>query len=257
MVRLLCTLLVLCVCFVLPTWSEDGQSKQVYEIRSYLLGENGDPEAIDQYLSDALVPALNRHGVEKVGVFTNAESDESGSPRIVVMIPYDSANQMHTLQKKIHTDESYLKDAKAYLDRANKNAPHGRVSSELLEAMDCMPKFEAHLADNAKRVYELRVYESANERLGNLKVHMFNNGEVPIFLDCEIQPVFLGQAIVGPQTPNLTYLTVYKDEATRLKAWDAFRAHPDWQVLKGVTKYKGTVSKIDKFVLVPKSYSQL
>jgi hypothetical protein len=86
---------------------------------------------------------------------------------------------------------------------------------------------------------------------------MFNNGEVPIFLDCGIQPIFIGQSLLGPQTPNLTYLTLYPDEDARLKAWQAFRKHPDWQVLKEVAKYKGTVSHIDKYVLVPKPYSRM
>lgn len=63
--------------------------------------------------------------------------------------------------------------------------------------------------------------------------------------------------MIGPRTPNLTYLTVYANEQARNAAWKAFRVHPDWLVLKEVAKYKGTVSHIDKFVLVPKSYSQM
>ena len=125
--------------------------------------------------------------------------------------------------------------------------------------MDCMKQLKVPdgSLDNQDRVYELRVYESPNERLGNLKVDMFNSGEVPIFLDCGIQPIFIGQAVVGPQTPNLTYLTMYPGEQARGDAWKAFRVHPDWNVLKEVAKYQGTVSRIDKFVLVPKSYSQM
>ena len=61
--------------------------------------------------------------------------------------------------------------------------------------MDCMPllKVPKNQLENHDRVFELRVYESANERLGDLKVHMFNNGEVPIFLDCGIQPILSGK----------------------------------------------------------------
>lgn len=238
------------------TTAADG-GNQFYEIRSYVLGEKGDPDAIDQYLSKALVPALNRSGISAVGVFTNAANDKSGSPRIVVAIPYDSPDQMVAVQKKVDVDEQYQKEATDYL--ARNKGPYQRIQSELLSAMDCWPalKVADGSLENDKRVYELRVYESSNERLGHLKVHMFNNGEVPIFLDSGISPVFIGRAVVGPQTPNLTYLTMYPDDAARLKAWDAFRAHPDWQVLKKVAKYKGTVSKIDTYVLVPKAYSQM
>ncbi|MEM9646013.1 MAG: NIPSNAP family protein, partial [Planctomycetota bacterium] len=100
-----------------------------------------------------------------------------------------------------------------------------------------------------------RLYESANERLAATKVDMFNQGEVPIFLDCGIQPVFIGKCLIGPQRPSLTYLTVYPDDAARLKAWKAFSSHPDWKVLRAKPVYANTVSHIDKLVLTPKPYS--
>lgn len=232
---------------------------QHYEVRSYILGEKGDAAVIDEYLSKALLPALKRQGIGSVGVFQNAANDESGSARIVVAIPYDSADDVAKVQKAVHADAEYQSAGADYLGRMKKNAVYQRIQSELLVAMDCWPKSKVPDGSltNEKRVYELRVYESATEQLGHLKVDMFNNGEVPIFLDCKIQPIFIGQGVIGPQTPNLTYLTMYTNEEERLKAWDAFRAHPDWKVLSKVAKYKGTVSKIDKFVLVPKSYSQM
>ncbi len=243
--------------FSAPETSAD--QPQLYEVRSYLLGEKPDVAAIDQYLGQALIPALERHGVGPVGVFTNSENDESGSPRIVVVIPYDNVGQITEVKAKLAGDQQYLADADAYLKREPKNPAYQRIQSELLSAMDCWSELKVAKGslENDKRVYELRVYESANERLGDLKVDMFNNGEVPIFLDCKIQPIFIGQCVVGPQTPNLTYLTLYENEQARNEAWQAFRVHPDWNVLKKVAKYKGTVSHIDKYVLVPKPYSQM
>tara|TARA_R110002049_G_scaffold2750_2_gene21665 strand:+ start:525101 stop:525880 length:780 start_codon:yes stop_codon:yes gene_type:complete len=232
---------------------------QYYEVRSYLLSEKSDTKAIDTYLEDALLPALQRQGIGPIGVFTNAPSDESGSPRIVVVIPYDSPNQIATVKKNVAADADYQSAAEPLLGRQKNDAAYDRIQSELLVAMDCMPKLNvtSESLSNSNRVYELRLYESPTEKLGDLKVDMFNNGEVPIFYDCGIQPVFIGQGLIGPQTPNLTYLTTYPSDAARLKAWEAFKVNPDWQVLKVVEKYKGTVSKIDKFVLMPKPYSQM
>lgn len=236
-----------------------ADSPQYYEIRSYLLGEQGDAEAIHQYLRDALIPAMKRQHVGPIGVFHNAAEDESDSPRIVVVIPYEDADAIPVCKSKLTEDATYQKAAESYLARGPKNSPYERIESELLVAMDCMPllKVPKNQLENHDRVFELRVYESANERLGDLKVHMFNNGEVPIFLDCGIQPIFIGQAIIGPFTPNLSYLTAYPSEKARNEAWTAFRAHPDWQVLKKISKYAGTVSKIHKYVLTPAAYSQI
>ena len=236
-----------------------AESPQYYEIRSYLLGKQGDAGAIHQYLRDAFLPALNRQEMGPIGVFQNSAEDQTDSARIVVVIPYESADAITVCKNRLAKDAEYQKAAKTYLSRGPKNSPYERIESELLVAMDCMPllKVPKNQLANTERVFELRVYESANERLGDLKVHMFNNGEVPIFLDCGIQPIFIGQAIIGPFTPNLSYLTAYPSETARNEAWVAFRSHPDWQVLKKISKYEGTVSKIYKYVLTPAEYSQI
>lgn len=252
-------LLLSSIAMLLTGSSVTADSPQYYEIRSYLLGEQGDAEAIHQYLRDALVPAMKRQDAGPIGVFRNATENESDSPRIVVVIPYESADAITVCKNRLAKDAEYQKAAKTYLNRGPKNSPYERIESELLVAMDCMPllKVPKNQLANTERVFELRVYESANERLGDLKVHMFNNGEVPIFLDCGIQPIFIGQAIIGPFTPNLSYLTAYPSETARNEAWAAFRSHPDWQVLKKISKYEGTVSKIYKYVLTPAEYSQI
>jgi NIPSNAP len=261
MYRLCLTLIVFLGGFALTsgiTNAADAE-RQLYEVRTYLLGDSGDEAAIDAYLSDALLPALKRQGIGPVGVLTNAAQDETGVRQIVVVIPYANANQMLSAAGKLASDETYNAAAKDYLARGPKEAPYARIRSELLVAMDCWTdvKVPEGTLSNKDRVYELRLYESPNERLGATKVDMFNAGEVPIFLDCKIQPIFIGQAVIGPQTPSLTYLTVYPNEKARNESWVAFRAHPDWKVLSAEAKYAGTVSRIDKFVMVAKPYSEM
>jgi len=253
-------LLTLTTLFALSATSQAEDAKQYYEVRSYLLGKSGDAKAIDDYLKNALLPALERQGVGPIGVFTNSESDRSKNARlIVVVIPHSSADAIGLVNAKVESDSQYQSDAKVYLDRGPRDSPFQRIQSELLIAMKCWPELKVpdDALDNDERVYELRVYESANERIGHLKVEMFNEGEVPIFLDCDIIPIFIGQAVLGQYTPNLTYLTMYKNEEARKAGWKKFMSHPDWKTLSGVKKYKGTVSKIHKYVLAPKAYSQM
>lgn len=236
-----------------------SSADEYYEIRTIVLGEKGDAAAIDQYLEKALIPAFERQNIGPIGVFSAAPNSDTKPGSIFVVIPYAELAQMESSREALAKDSEYLNAAADYLGRDSKTAPYSRISSELLTAMDCWPKtvVPEGTLENEERVYELRLYESANERLGDLKVEMFNQGEVPIFLDSGVQPIFIGQALVGPQTPSLTYLTVYKNDAARLKAWDAFRAHPDWKVLSKNPRFGGTVSRIDKFVLSAKPYSQM
>ncbi len=252
--------LALTTLFAFCAVAQADDAKQYYEVRSYVLGESGDPEAIDDYLQKALLPALKRQDVGPVGVFSNAESDSSRNPRvIVVVIPHSNIDAITKVNANIEADAEYQSDAKVYLDRGPKDSPYQRIQSELLVAMKCWPELKVpdESLSNPERVFELRVYESANERIGHLKVEMFNEGEVPIFLDCDITPIFIGQAVVGQYTPNLTYLTMYGSDEARKASWRQFLQHPDWKVLSGVEKYKGTVSKIHKYVLSPKSFSQM
>ena len=238
--------------------SADGGGKQFYEVRTYHLGEQGDADALDAYLRDAYLPALKRQQIGPVGVLFDPMA-EAADRKTVVIIPYDNPAQLADVAQLVEADAQYREAAKDYLNRTADQAPFARISSELLVAFDCMPQLEVptEAKQGKTRVYELRTYESATERLGELKVEMFNNGEVPIFLDSGIRPVFFGRAIIGPQLPNLTYLTVYADDDSRTAAWKNFINHPDWKKLSAEPRYQKTVSKIDKWILAPKEYSQL
>lgn len=238
--------------------ADTAMDKQFYEVRTYQIGALGDEAALDQYLSEALFPALERQGVGPVGALHDPQAKED-ERQLVVVIPYKTPNQIVEVEQQLASDEAYQAAAKEYLERPADQAAFERVSSELLIAFDCMPELQVpeEAAEGKDRVYEMRTYESATEQRGDVKVEMFNSGEVPIFLDSGIRPVFFGQALVGPKRPNLTYLTVYSDDEARQAAWKAFVAHPDWKELSSKPKYKNTVSHIDKAVLVAKPYSQL
>lgn len=247
--------LLLCL-FAAPCLADHHEEKQYIEIRYYRLKTADSTNVVDNYLTHALAPALNRAGSESIGIFR--EQEEQAEPVRVVVIAHKSIADFASSGKKVAADEDYVAKAAEYMAMNQKESPLVRIRSELLHSFDCWPalKVPAESKDDG-RIFELRVYESSNEKYGDLKVEMFNSGEVPIFLDSGITPVFMGQAVVGDLMPNLTYMTVYKDAATKDKGWDNFRQHPNWKVLSANPKYKGTVSKIHQMNLVPVDGSQL
>jgi hypothetical protein len=230
---------------------------QILELRTYTLVGPEAEAKLDEYLEKALIPALHRQGLGPIGAFDQAaDGDEV---QVMLLIAGPSTEAVTGASSKLSSDADYLAAAADYLSTPAKQPVIKRVHSELLRSFDCWPQATISSQKEAgkPRLFELRIYESPTEQLGDLKVEMFNAGEVPIFLDCAITPVFMGQALIGDKLPSLTYMTVYDDDASRKEAWNAFRVHPDWKVLSGVAKYAGTVSKIHISDWVPKSYSQL
>ena len=87
---------------------------------------------------------------------------------------------------------------------------------------------------------------------------MFNGGgELDIFRNVGLTPVFFGETIVGQKLPNLTYMLAFDDMSARDAAWRRFGQDPDWDVLKRDQQYADTVSAITDFILRPTGYSQI
>ncbi|NOZ38914.1 MAG: hypothetical protein GXP24_01650 [Planctomycetes bacterium] len=236
-----------------------ADENQVLELRTYTLVDAAAEQKLDAYLEQALLPALTRQGLGPIGVFDQVESAAEGPIEVLLLVPGPSVEAVTGAAAKLASDQKYLAAGKEYLSTPADQPPLKRIRSELLLSFDCWPKVTVpkQKAEGQSRLFELRTYESPTENFGQLKVEMFNSGEVPIFLDCGIAPVFMGHALIGDKMPNLTYMTVYDNSAAVDTAWGNFVKHPDWQVLKEVKKYKGTVSKIYKSVWTPKSYSEL
>ena len=106
------------------------------------------------------------------------------------------------------------------------------------------------------RIYELRSYEGATEKLYQKKVHMFNEGnEIALFKRLNFNAVFYAEVLVGSHMPNLMYMTTFENKAERDLHWDTFRNDPEWKVLSAKPEYQHTVSKNDTLFLYPTDYS--
>lgn len=238
------------------TAADDTKSKRAYfEIRAYSLKPEKQ-KVLDDYLKGALLPGLNRGGIEKVGVFS--ETPAPAVPVTYLLIPYQSLDQMSTVNSALESDQDYLKSAAEYFAAPATDPVYDRIESSLLHAFETMPSLEAP-EKKKSRLFNLRVYESHNEAAGKKKIEMFNKGEISIFRRVGLTPVLFGEAVVGTRIPNLTYLLVFDDDTARNEAWNRFRTDPEWIKLKAIPEYedKRIVSKITNKLLTPADYSQI
>ncbi len=239
--------------------SGQAASQEFYELRTYRIENADNQNAVSKYLERALVPALNRLGLDRIGVFTRMESDDADDFSITMLIPFPTTEAFTTLNDRLAADSEYQQASAEFFAIPKDDPAYTRVESKFMKAFAGMPVIEmpAQSAGKQPRMFELRTYESHNAEKARLKVDMFNSGEIQVMRDVKMAPVFYGETLIGPDVPNLTYMLSASDMEAHQEHWGGFRTNPDWNKMKGLAKYKNTVSKINKWYLVPTPYSQI
>ena len=235
------------------------QTRQFYQLKTYILANEEQVQMTDSYLKDAFLPALKKFNIGPVGVFKPIPVATDSLSKILVLIPFASLTQMQVLEDALQQDKTYLNAGKTYIQAAHDQPAYQRMESVILQAFKNMPVLKAPMYETPRnqRVYELRSYESPSENYYKNKVEMFNEGgEVQLFDDLKFNAVFYGEVISGPKMPNLMYLTTFSDQESRDSHWKAFGDSPEWKAMSSLPKYQNNVSHIDITFLFPTEYSE-
>jgi len=233
-------------------------AKQIYQLIVYHLKNQAQEKRVDQYLSAAFIPAAHHSGIKTVGVFKSIGIDTALDKRVYVLLAYRSLAEMQKANALIEKDHS--PEGEDYANATYDNAAYLRKEVILMEAFSAMPalKKPEFRGDRTNRIYELRSYEAATEKLYRNKVSMFNEGnETEIFERIGSQPMFYGEVIAGSRMPNLMYMTTYSDMKSRDEHWKTFSDDAKWKMLSADAKYLHNVSKSDIIFLTSTAYSDL
>lgn len=236
----------------------DGQ-REYYEIRKYHLQSGPQTKLTETYISSALIPALNRLGIAPVGAFHLDIGPET--PTLYLLLPCGNLETLTTAELHLAHDEQFLKAAEPFWNAPATAPAFQRVESSLHIAFEGHPKLTvpASIATHAKRIFQLRTYESPSAGAHVRKVEMFHHGEFEIFQNAGCNPVFYSDTLIGPRMPNLTYMLSFTDLADLTAHWNAFAADPAWIKLKSSPRYayEEIVSNITNLILSPTAYSQI
>ena len=260
LVKVKVSFLVLIISLVYTRAHAFAPDREFYQIKVYHLKDKSQEDRVDQFLKNAYLPALHKIGIKKVGVFKLLGNDTSADRRIFVFIPFNSLNQMMSVNDRLEKDKEFDAAGKDYLEAAYNDPPYIRLEVMQLQAFPDMPRMQLPQlkAPMSERIYELRSYEAATEKLHINKVKMFNEGgEVRIFKDLGFNAVFYGRVIAGCNMPNLMYMTTFENRPARDEHWKAFSAHPDWKKVSAMPEYKNNVSKNVTLFLMPVDYSDI
>ncbi len=231
---------------------------QILELRRYRLRNGALATRFAAYAKDALVPALGRVGLSPIGAWNVSLGPDS--PTLHLLLPHPDAASVVTLDARLEADGEYRKAAAASLVLPPVDPPFLSCDTSLHAAVGTMPGIEKPTGASAgkDRVFELRTYRSATEASSRRKIEMFEaGGELGLFRRVGLNTVFFGRDLAGQGLPSLTYMVVFADDEARLKAWAAFREHPEWVRMRDDPRYADTVSNIDSSLLRPTDYSQI
>lgn len=233
---------------------QDKDQEFYYQLKIYHLNSTAEEERMDRFLEVAYLPALRKTGIEHIGVFKPIAKD--GSEQLIyVFIPSPNFELLLKLDQILYDDNEYLKKGAEYINAPHDDPPYARIESIFLKAFKGMPAPALPKLSSPKRerVYELRSYESATEKIAQNKIDMFNEGEIDIFTKLNFNAVFYGKVISGSRMPNLMYLTTFNNQADRDSHWSAFG--PLYKPLSKLPEHKDTQTENFKYFLYPTDYS--
>ena len=243
----------------LPQLAALGQPspRQYIELRRYHLIPGAKQGAFTKFVGDVAIPAMNRAGVSPVGAFTVVYGENA--PSLLLALTHSTLESVVSLRERLAADVEYNRAGASVLDAPLSDPAFIRVESTLLRAFEAMPLVErsSGAAGATSRLFELRTYESHSDRAALNKLKMFNAGEIPIFRNAGLTPVFFGETVVGAKMPSLTYMVTFPDMAARDAAWGRFGKDPAWKKLSSDPQYQDNVSAISDIILQPTAYSQI
>ena len=199
-------------------------------MRYYHLRSGKQVEKTTAYLQHGLVPATERAGIRPFGCFNALIAPDT--PFMLTVASYPSMAAFDAAREKLAADKEFQSAVEEF--NTIGELSYIRMESSLLSAFSSFPSVTPPPAAEkpAARVFEIRRYESPNDKGLAAKIKMFGAGEFDIFKRLHMLPVFAGQTIVGTHMPNLTYMLAFDDLAAREKCWSAFSADPEWQKLR-------------------------
>lgn len=255
--RFLVTSLLMLLCITVLIAQPNKPGKEYYQLTIYYFETDSQEQQLDKYLKHALMPAMHRMKVKQVGVFKPIANDTAQRRMIITLVALPSLEALETMELTLRKDVAYQQTADTTINQLN-TRPFARFEKIIMRKFAMAPRLQTPALNGRReeRIYELRSYESASEKLYRNKVHMFNEGnEIGLFKALDFNAVFYGEVLAGTRMPNLMYMTAFENKAARDAHWKTFGESEAWKKLRDDPFYKGNVSHIDIWFLRAAPYS--
>jgi hypothetical protein len=242
---------------IISCTSNTKQDLEYYETKVFQISSAENQKKVLDFLEDAYVPALQNMGLSNIGIFVNADM-KAADHSVYMLVPYCTLEQYSGISEALENDMAFQKAAAKFYAEPKTAPPYERIESSFFKAFSSIPFIELpeESVNKTDRIFEMRCYESHNDKMAALKRDMFNAGkETQLMRDLKMDPVFFGECLSGKNYPNLTYMLSASSMEESKAYWETFKKSPQWAEMKEIEKYKGTVSKIIQIYLKPVNFS--
>ena len=241
---------------------DEPLKREFIEVRKYTVQNTDKRAQLVSILDKAFIPALNRQGLKPVGVFVPMamEGDRNAEKYILnvfVVIPHKTTGTFLSSSTKLLADQDYLREAAPIFEATPREPVYADCETYLLHGFPTAPGVEVPPL-GPDRVFQLRLYRSFNIERNAAKIKMFDKGgELPLFREVGLNPIFFGDVLAGNRMPALMYMIGCPSLDQHAEVWKTFIAHPTWIAIKDLPEYKGTATEIDRVMLKPSPGSQI
>jgi hypothetical protein len=249
-----------------PVLAQSPSAQEFVEVRKYAVKDADKRAKLVEILDKALIPALNRQGIKPVGVFTALEADvvparekerDVAKMSVFVVFPHKTTATAVSANAKLLADATYRKDAAPIFETTSRDPVYTDCETFLLYNFPTIPVLETpQLGPN--RIFQMRLYRSFNIERNAAKIHMFDKGgELPLFREVGLNPIFFGDIVAGNRLPAFLYMFGCSSIEARNTSWKNFIDSPKWAAMKDLPEYKDTATEIDNYFLKPSPGSQI
>jgi hypothetical protein len=242
-----------------PAHATDGP-RTFLELTTWRLHNSDEAQLkrVTDYLETGRFPALT-HAVSAKPIAALSNLVGPDGPAILTITQYASLAAMQQALTAVEADAAHQKALETL--SSGPGLPFVTIESSLFQSLAVIPApvLPTDAATRTPRIFELRTYQSQSVPARQKKAAMFNTGEIAIFQRLGMFPVFIGESVIGPRQPNITYMLTFDSLAEREKHWQAFGADPEWKTLSAPPELKDAqiVANISNTIWRPLPFSPL
>ncbi|GAB2786594.1 hypothetical protein GCM10027275_33880 [Rhabdobacter roseus] len=209
-----------------------SEDTRLYELRTYYC-ETGRLDALLARFRNHTTQLFEKHGMTNVGYWVPIDNPDN---KLVYVLSYPNKEAREAAWKAFGSDPVWKK---AQADSEKDGKIVAKVERVFMQAADFSVPIQSSVEPKG-RVFEMRTYTTYPNKLPDLLAR-FRNHTVKLFSK-------QGMAHIGywvPEEPanTLVYILAHPSEEAGKKAFDAFRADPDWIKARDESERNGKLAE--------------